>query len=322
MLDLLLGFGLAFLLVRGWFRGFVREAMDLVGLLVGVVAAFRFSGPLGGVLANMSGISEDLARFAAGVALFFAVGAGAALAARALERHARLPGMNLVNRASGAGLALAWGVFVATLVLSLLAILPVPSAVSDQIDESTVAGALTRPDGIPQRVFTRLSGDRVVQTLLGLRDAVGTRRVVLEGDEMLLLPAADPTDLSRHPAAAADVYDRLNRARVDAGLDPLAWSPALAEVAAAHAREMYVEGRFAHRSPATGSLADRLAAAGWTYRVAAENLAMAATPADVHRGLMASEGHRSAILGAEFRRVGIGVVDGPLGLMTVQVFTG
>ncbi len=322
MIDLLLGAGLALLLVRGWFRGFVREAMDLVGLLAGVVAAFRLSGPVGGVIADMSGAGDDVARFVAGVALFFAVGLAAAVAARALERHARMPGMNLVNRASGAGLALAWGVFVATLLLSLLAILPVPSAVSGQLDDSAVSQALTRPGGVPQRVFTRLSGDRIVQTLLGLRDAVGARRLVLEGDETLLLPETHRDRLQRDDAAAAGVYERLNRARVDAGLDPLAWAPALAGVGADHAFEMYTTGRFAHRSPATGSASDRLAAAGIVYRVAGENLAMAATAADVHRGLMASDGHRANILSVEFRRVGVGVVAGPLGLMTVQVFTG
>ncbi|MGH2722992.1 MAG: CAP domain-containing protein [Actinomycetota bacterium] len=37
---------------------------------------------------------------------------------------------------------------------------------------------------------------------------------------------------------------------------------------------------------------------------------------------MESPGHRENILRPEFRRVGIGVVSGPLGLMVVQVFTG
>ena len=80
MIDLILGFGLAMLVVRGWFRGFVREAMDLVGLIVGVIAAFRLSPALGPVLRDMAGLSDEVARFAAGVAIFFAVGAGAAVA--------------------------------------------------------------------------------------------------------------------------------------------------------------------------------------------------------------------------------------------------
>ncbi|MBP1633163.1 MAG: rane protein, partial [Acidobacteria bacterium] len=67
---------------------------------------------------------------------------------------------------------------------------------------------------------------------------------------------------------------------------------------------------------------DRLEAAGLTYSLAGENLALAATITQAHDGLMGSPGHRENILRPEFRRVGVAVVSGPLGLMTVQVFTG
>ncbi len=322
MLDLLLGFSLAFLLVRGWFRGFVREAFDLAGLILGAVLAFRLGGPVGRVLHDMSGVSEDLTRLAGGVIVFFAVGLGAALAARAVERAARLPGLNLVNRVTGAALAGLWGVFLATLALTLLAVLPLPGAVASQVDDSAVSRTLTDPGGVPQRLFSGLSGDRVVGTLLELRDAVGARRVMLEGDEVLVLPPADPARLESDHEAAFDVYERLNRARVDAGEDPLAWAPALAEVAAGYARQMYLTGRFAHADGDGSTASERLAAAGLTYRVAGENLALAATSSDVHRGLLDSPGHRANMLAPEFRRVGVAVVSGPLGLMTVQVFTG
>ncbi len=322
MLDLLLGFGLAFLLVRGWLRGFVREAFDLAGLVLGVILAFRLGGPVGRVLHDMSGVAEDLTALVGGMAVFFAVGLAAALASRMLERTARLPGLNLANRASGAALAGAWGVFVATLLLSLMSIAPLPAALATQVDGSTVSRALTDPHGVPQQLFTQLSGDDVVGTLLSLRDAVGARRVVLEGAEVLALPPAEPGDLHRDADAAADVYERLNRARVHAGTDPLAWAPALAEVAAGHARAMYETGRFSHAGIDGRFASDRLRDAGLTYRVAGENLALAATAADVHRGLLDSPGHRATMLDSDFRRVGIAVVAGPLGLMTVQVFTG
>jgi uncharacterized protein YkwD len=118
------------------------------------------------------------------------------------------------------------------------------------------------------------------------------------------------------------VYQRLNRARVDEGLDPLAWSDALADVAEGHAYDMYLNGFFSHTSPTSGTLVDRLRDAGLVYRVAGENLALAATPEEVHDGLMGSPGHRANIVGDSYRRVGIAVVSGRLGLMTVQVFMG
>ncbi len=322
MIDLLLGIAIAFLLVRGWFRGFVREAMDLAGLVLGVILSFRLSPYVGLLIEDLPGLSRDTSRFVAGMIIFLVVGIGAAVTARALEKRARLPGLNLINRAWGAGLAGAWGLFVATLVLSLLAIAPLPAAMSGQLDDSAVTRTLTDPAGMPQQLFTRLSGDRIVQTLLNLRNLVGGERVVLEGEESLRFDPVDPAETAAAPAEAADVYDLLNRSRVEAGKPPLAWSDILADVAASHAAEMYATGVFSHRSEQTGLLTDRLAAAGIVYTVAGENLALAISPTDVHRGLMESEGHRSNILAGDFTRVGVAIVDGPLGLMTVEVFTG
>ncbi|MFQ5517765.1 MAG: CvpA family protein, partial [Acidimicrobiia bacterium] len=47
MFDILVGAGLALLAVRGWRRGLIREAMDFVGLVVGVFIAFRTSSYTG-----------------------------------------------------------------------------------------------------------------------------------------------------------------------------------------------------------------------------------------------------------------------------------
>ncbi|MEX1271429.1 MAG: CAP domain-containing protein [Acidimicrobiia bacterium] len=49
---------------------------------------------------------------------------------------------------------------------------------------------------------------------------------------------------------------------------------------------------------------------------------MAATSRAVHAGFMDSDGHRANILRPGFDRVGVAAVDGPLGLMVVQVFGG
>jgi len=322
MIDALIVALLIFLGVRGWFRGLVREAMDLVGLVLGIVAAFRLGGAVGKMIEAISNVSPDVGRLVGGLIVLVAVGLAAALVARVLAPRLRWPGLNLIDRAGGAALALAWGGFATIVLLSLLMILPVPTAVSRQLDSSAITRFLTDPAGAPQSAFQGLSGDRVVESLLNLNRLVGERRVVVEGDESVALGPADPGDLDLDSGAATEVFDLLNRARVDAGQDPLAWSPALAVVAEGHAVEMYTEGYFSHLSPATGTVGDRLEAAGITYVVAGENLALAATAADVHDGLMGSPGHRENLLRSEFGRVGVAVVSGPLGLMTVQVFTG
>ncbi len=322
MIDLVILIFLALLLVRGWTRGFVREAMDLVGLVIGTILAFRLGPAVGAMVAAMANTSDEAARLIGGFIVFFAVGIGAAFVTRAIERKARLPGLNLVNRAGGAGLAAAWGAFLATIILTLGVVLPMPQAVADSIDDSAFARTLTDPDGVVQGVFTGLAGDRLIETMLNLRRVVGTRRLVVDADSIVEIGQADPSELERDREAAAEIFELVNTARIDAGLDSLAWSDAMAEVGTGHAVEMYLDGYFGHFSTRTGDLGDRLTSAGITFRVAGENLALATTVTEVHEGLMESPGHRANIEGELYDRVGIAVVRGPLGLMTIEVFTG
>jgi hypothetical protein len=233
-----------------------------------------------------------------------------------------MPGLVLTNRLFGGGLALAWALFVAMLLLSLLVVIPLPAVVGERIDESNVASALTDPESIPQRMFHTVAGDRVLEALLNLDELVGREKVILEEDETLSIPPADAEDLRPDETAAEEIFQLVNRSRVDEGVEPLAWSTPLAEVGDGHATEMYVVGYFSHTSATTGTVGDRMAEAGIPFRVVGENLALAATSRTVHEGLMDSPGHRANILGANFTRVGIGVIRGPLGLMVVQVFSG
>jgi uncharacterized membrane protein required for colicin V production len=310
------------LAARGWSRGFLREGVDVLGLLVGVFLAFRLAPVLGIVVAAMSGMSDDGARLTAGLLILAGSVVAIIFGGRALDR--RMAGVELrpLDRGAGTGLAVTWGVFLLTILVTLASLSPLPPTIEGQFASSTISRALADPDGAPQAVFARLAGDRIIGSLLSLQRLFGDRRVVIGPEDRIEIPPANPEDLREDPHAAADVFERLNRARVDAGLDPLAWSDALADVARGHAYDMYLNGFFSHRSPTTGGLSDRLRAASIPFRVAGENLALAATPADVHRGLMDSPGHRANILGAEYRRVGVAVVSGRLGLMAVQVFTG
>jgi len=322
LIDFLLGLYFAGLFVRGWVRGFTREAMDLVGLILGIALAFRFSGPLGDALAEWLGISSELGRLTGGIALFLLVGVGASIGSHYLQKVFTLPGLALTHRLLGGGLALAWALFVAILMLSLVVVIPLPASVDERIEESSVAVALTDPDAFPQRMFHTVAGDRVLEALLNLDRLVGREKIILEEDETLAIPPADPGDLRSDRRAAEDIFELVNRARIDEGLDPLAWSAPLAIVGEEHATEMYVEGYFSHTSPTTGTVAGRMAEAGIPYVTVGENLALAATARTVHQGLMNSPGHRANIVGARFARLGIGVVRGPLGLMVVQVFSG
>ncbi len=114
--------------------------------------------------------------------------------------------------------------------------------------------------------------------------------------------------------AAEDAHDpirqlihHVNKVRLAHGLKPLAPEARLSAAAQIHSRVMAAHDCFAHRCPQDGAMTDRLARAGYRYRVAAENIAAGlADPAAVVAGWMNSPGHRKNILMAEAREVGAG----------------
>lgn len=320
MLDFLLGSFFVFLLIRGWARGFVREAMDLLGVVVGLALAFRMSPVAGSVVSGITGSSPTISRFIGGLALFVLVGGIAAMLAHYLQRVARLPGMALGNRVTGAGLALAWGAFLATVALTTVSLVRLPAAVASQIQDSSVASTLIDPGGVPQAVFSQVAGDRVVEVLVNLDALLDGERVVIEGNDTVTFDAADIGDVALDARASKQLLDDLNEERRTRNLKPLSWSPALADVAADHAGEMYTEGYFSHYSPTTGWVTDRVAGLADVRGGTAENLALAADAVEAHRGLVGSPDHLENILTPAFTDVGIAALDGPYGLIVVQVF--
>ena len=320
MLDFLLGSFFVFLFLRGWARGFVKELMDLLGVVFGLAVAFRLSPAAGAVVSGILGSSPAVSRIIGGLVLFAIVGGAAAIAAHYLQRVARLPGLALSNRLTGAGLALAWGAFLATLVLSVVSLFRLPAAVAGQIEESSMVATLTDPAGVPQTVFAQVSGDRLLGMLLSLDELIDGRSAIIEGEERVDFDAADPATLTRDTPAALDLFESINEERVDAGLRSLVWSQPLSAVADSHAGEMYRSGYFAHRSPTTGTVFDRLTSSGINAGNAGENLALAADSTEAHNGLVRSPAHMDNIVNPGFSSVGIAAVDGPLGLMVVQVF--
>ena len=135
---------------------------------------------------------------------------------------------------------------------------------------------------------------------------------------MVFPQIADPSSVHPSSAAAEEVYDALNSERSAAGLDALAWSDDLALVAVNRAGSAYASGN--SESPAP--LSERLAALGVATDTSDEALVLAASPDGVRRAVVASSGHRSTLLSSDYRRVGVGVVEGPYGLMAVQVYSG
>ena len=227
MLDFLLGAIVVAFGVRGWWRGLLRGAIGLGVLVVGLVLAFRLSTPLGDVAESMAGVSPEVGRLVAGIAIFLAISFGAAVVSKILHKGLRvMPGLPTVNRAAGAFFAVVTTVAVATLALSLLTVTSVPDFVESQVERSVFAGYLTDPDEVPQKALGVVSGDRVLERLLNLREVAGTQRVVGDGD-VVVLEATPSGEFEADTGEADELLILVNRERASEQVDPLVASDPL-----------------------------------------------------------------------------------------------
>lgn len=121
------------------------------------------------------------------------------------------------------------------------------------------------------------------------------------------------------------MFERLNRDRRKSGLPPLKYDEALADVGRAHSFDMQQHDFFAHESPFTGVLEDRMDRAGYLALEMRENLATAPDVDKAEDNLLDSPGHKRNILADSVSHVGIGIIRGDAAgdrrmLLITQVF--
>jgi uncharacterized protein YkwD len=102
-----------------------------------------------------------------------------------------------------------------------------------------------------------------------------------------------------------------NTQRTAAGCKALAWNSKLAAAARAHSQDMAAKNYFDHNSLDGTTPAQRVTAAGYTYRQFAENIAAGqATPTVVMATWMNSAGHKANILNCALTELGVGFATG------------
>lgn len=112
-------------------------------------------------------------------------------------------------------------------------------------------------------------------------------------------------DSNATTSAAQAILSRVNTARAQNGLFPLALDSAMTRAANVRAAEL--AKRFSHTRPNGARGLTALAEAGVSYRAAGENIAAGQQTAQaVMAAWMNSSGHRANILSAKYSRLGVG----------------
>lgn len=312
----------ALLAVRGWMRGLIREVIGLAVVVVGLFLAFRLSTPFGIVVESLAGTSADVSRLIAGIVIILAIGIGATIVANVLHYGIKLmPGLSTLNRGAGVGFSVIAGAMVLTVVVSILSLLPVPTGVSEQLDESRFASAVTDPSGFPQRLIGVIAGDRVVAAVLQIQGIFGESVVVGPDSGSVEIPAAEAGKTKVTGRAAGSAFRQINRIRVANDAAPLVRNDVLDSLALAYAEELYLDGRLSDVAADGSTIEERLRMAGIPIQQADQVVALASSPRSATEGLADNPASLEELIDRDHLRVGVGAVKGPLGLLIVVVMT-
>ncbi len=318
MIDFVLGVALAAMLIRGWLRGFVRESLDLVSLVFGIWIAFRLSVPFGDFLSASFGVSPEMARIGGGIVLFILFGVLLAIAAHFLSKMMNLPGLSMVNRVGGAAVAVAWGTVIVLVLVSLIAVAPIPKDWRDQIEESRVVRLIAGENAVPRRFFESMAGDNVMGALSAIRGVFGSARAVPEGSEVLEFPPAPADEVRQARDEAEDVVERLNEHRLEAGLNAVTPVGPITKLAEDQAMGLYRAGLLRRMGDCAANLAQR----GFQVLRCDNGVALAATATGGLDGILDTPSGAAMAENPDLDRIGVAVVDGPTGRLVVVVMAG
>jgi uncharacterized protein YkwD len=206
------------------------------------------------------------------------------------------------------------GLILISLTLFLLVVAPFFISAKGPIESSKLGSSLVNKASGIEVYLDHVFGKATESTL-------GFMTVEPEDGGSVALPFK-ATDLSTDPQAETEMLRLVNIERVNAGVEPLVVDETLITVARLHSKDMWQRQYFAHTNLDGLDPFDRMRNGGATFGTAGENLALARTTLRAHEGLMNSPGHKRNILDPNFKRVGIGVVDGGVfGKMFTQDFS-
>ncbi len=298
-------------------RGFMQVALGLLGFVLTLGLALIGAGPAADWLASHTALPPFWTPPLGFLVVWLLTQIGyAGLTHVLLQRTRYRATRSSLNRWLAIMPGAAQGLLVGGLLLTVLALVPLPGIPHEAILNSAIGGRLVAVTVAVQRPLDGIFGPTLRQTFGFL-----TVKPEAANGETVTLHFQVPQPTADTEAEEA-MLSLVNAERSKAGLPILARDAGLRDLARSHATDLFRQGYFSHTGRDGRSPFDRMHDAGIRYSAAGENLALAISTAAAHDGLMHSPGHRANILNPTFRRVGIGALDGgPYGKMFVQEFT-
>lgn len=304
-------------LLSGWETGLAYLARNLFSFLGSLWFSIKFHAPVGNFLTEKFGIPGMWTTVLGYIVV--AVTTEAILSEVGSWFVSKLPKKYLesrVNQWLGATVSVFNGGIIVTFILLVILALPLRGTIKKDIGQSQIGRVLVK--------YAERYGGQVRSLLdTATREAQKFLTVTPQSKERISLDVApEKSELSIDDVSERRMVELVNSERAKAGVGALTVDSKITAVARVYSRDMFERRYFSHISPEGTDVGNRLTAGGVSFTYAGENLAYAPDLATAHQGLMDSEGHRKNILDPEFRRIGIGVIDGGIyGRMFTQNFT-
>lgn len=307
--------------IRGWTRGFARQAIDVGLLLIGSLVVFRVSPVIGTIVAGMANVPYEIGRVVAGGLVFAALVVGSIVLGSFISTALHVvPGAATVNKLGGAAIGAVFAVVVVVLGTTVVSASPLPDPIrrgfGEAVSESSAGSTITDAQGPIQAVVSLASGEQLFGAIIAVREAVGDR--LMAGTLPIPLPSVGEASLLPSQVDAQELFDRINEERIIAGTDPLAWSPDLAVIAVSRATSVYRSGVLS----LDDDLDSAFRAAGVPGTTHTDLVVLAASTDGLAEAIAGASGYAEATTDPNYRTAGVGVVEGPYGLLAVQVLSG
>ena len=311
---------IVFFVINGWKKGFLLQFFYLMVLLISIALSFRYSDQVGSYISSWFNSNIQLSEIFGGVLIFITVLTVSSFFQNFLANNQKQ--RDVGNKLLGGFVSLLVSNLILTLIFTITSIISVPQFFEDTLENSNLVSFYTDTSGTPQQALELITGTDLIKVVSRIKDLTGKSSVVVGEQGCIEIPKYSLSNLLNNNEQKDELYALLLTERSKQNLAPLELSEKLSNIALNYAYVMYQDGFWCHKNPKNGELVgDRLSKQGFPYIDIGENLALSSSVRSGHISLMNSESHKNTILDNEFKRVGIGIVSGPLGLIIVQIFS-
>ena len=319
-LDILLYFALLFGIIKGWKTGSFINFFYLTTLISGIGLGFRYSDYVGNFVQGWLNSEKQVSEIIAGVVIFLGVLTLSSIIISILPNKIKTNPVDLGSRFFGSIFSFALSNLLLCIIFTLVSLFSLSPSLQKFYQESKLVTFYVSAISFPQEVLSRITGTDILMSINKITELTGSSSYV---DGCLEIERATEADIELRPDLALELISTINNYRGDLSLDYLESRQNLSDVAEKYAHKMYTQGFFCHQDPLDSSEAkERLEKNNINFNSIGENLALAASIDLAHESILQSPKHKDTVEGSSYRYIGIGVVEGPLGLIVVQLFTG